>query len=91
MITGAGGTETVHWYCVTGLVPPETASTLNVWLPAARPEYVGDEPAVPPNLGAPAPGGAQRARGRLARVGGDEFIVVLTGRADVVQAQWAAR
>jgi predicted signal transduction protein with EAL and GGDEF domain/FixJ family two-component response regulator len=51
----------------------------------------GDEPVVPPNLGAPAPSVAQRARGRLARVGGDEFIVVLTGRTDVEQAQWAAQ
>jgi predicted signal transduction protein with EAL and GGDEF domain/AmiR/NasT family two-component response regulator len=32
----------------------------------------------------------ERARGRLARVGGDEFIVVLTGRTDVAQARWAA-
>jgi predicted signal transduction protein with EAL and GGDEF domain/FixJ family two-component response regulator len=51
----------------------------------------GDEPVVPPNLGAPAASVVQRARGRLARVGGDEFIVVLTGRTDVAQAQWAAQ
>ena len=51
----------------------------------------GDEPVVPLNLRAPDPGVPQRARGRLARVGGDEFIVVLTGRTDVAQAQWAAR
>ena len=51
----------------------------------------GDEPVVPLNLRAPGPGVPQRARGRLARVGGDEFIVVLTGRTDVAQAQWAAR
>src|SRR4029077_14707958 len=51
----------------------------------------GDEPAVPPILHAPDPGVPRRAQGRLARVGGDEFIVVLTGRADIAQAQWAAR
>jgi predicted signal transduction protein with EAL and GGDEF domain/FixJ family two-component response regulator len=51
----------------------------------------GNEPAAPLNLRAPDPGVPQRARGRLARVGGDEFIVVLTGRTDVAQAQWAAR
>jgi predicted signal transduction protein with EAL and GGDEF domain/FixJ family two-component response regulator len=51
----------------------------------------GDEAAVPLNLRAPEPGAPQRALGRLARVGGDEFIVVLTGRTDVAQAQWAAR
>jgi predicted signal transduction protein with EAL and GGDEF domain/FixJ family two-component response regulator len=51
----------------------------------------GDEPVVPSNLRARDPGVPQRARGRLARVGGDEFIVVLTGRTDVAQAQWAAR
>jgi predicted signal transduction protein with EAL and GGDEF domain/FixJ family two-component response regulator len=50
-----------------------------------------DEPLVPPNLGGPIQTLAARARGRLARVGGDEFIVVLTGRTDVAQAQWAAR
>ena len=50
----------------------------------------GDEPLVPRNLGVPNRG-AGRARGRLARVGGDEFIVVLTGRTDAAQAQWAAR
>jgi predicted signal transduction protein with EAL and GGDEF domain/FixJ family two-component response regulator len=33
----------------------------------------------------------ERARGRLARVGGDEFIAVLSGRTDTVQAQWAAK
>jgi predicted signal transduction protein with EAL and GGDEF domain len=51
----------------------------------------GDEPVVPLNLGSPDSGDVRRARGRLARVGGDEFIVVLTGRTNVVQAQWAAR
>jgi len=51
----------------------------------------GDEPVVPLNIGALVPNGPDRARGRLARVGGDEFIVVLTGRTDVTQAQWAAR
>jgi predicted signal transduction protein with EAL and GGDEF domain/FixJ family two-component response regulator len=51
----------------------------------------GDEPVVPLNIGALVPDGPERARGRLARVGGDEFIVVLTGRTDVTQAQWAAR
>jgi predicted signal transduction protein with EAL and GGDEF domain/CheY-like chemotaxis protein len=51
----------------------------------------GDEPAVPPNMHAPDQGVPQRARGRLARVGGDEFIVVLNGRTDVAQAQWAAQ
>src|SRR5277367_801578 len=50
-----------------------------------------DEPLVPPNLGGPIQTLAARARGRLARVGGDEFIVVLTGRTDAAQAQWAAR
>jgi predicted signal transduction protein with EAL and GGDEF domain/CheY-like chemotaxis protein len=50
----------------------------------------GDESLVPFNPGKPIPAGTARARGRLARVGGDEFIVVLTGRTDVVQAQWAA-
>jgi diguanylate cyclase len=33
----------------------------------------------------------ERIRGQLARVGGDEFIVVLTGRTDVVQAQTVSR
>jgi diguanylate cyclase (GGDEF)-like protein len=42
-----------------------------------------DDAALPP--------GPERIRGRLARVGGDEFIVVLTGRTDVAQAQEAAR
>ena len=51
----------------------------------------GDEEAVPLNLRTPEAGAAQRARGRLARMGGDEFIVVLTGRTDAAQAQWAAR
>lgn len=37
------------------------------------------------------PSGAERVRGRLARVGGDEFIVVLCGHTDVAQAQWAAK
>jgi predicted signal transduction protein with EAL and GGDEF domain/FixJ family two-component response regulator len=54
-------------------------------------DVAGDEPVVPLNLGAGSPDALERARGRLARVGGDEFIVVLTGRADVAQAQWAAR
>jgi predicted signal transduction protein with EAL and GGDEF domain/FixJ family two-component response regulator len=51
----------------------------------------GDEPLVPRNLGALDAESTERARGRLARVGGDEFIVVLTGRTDIEQAQWAAR
>jgi predicted signal transduction protein with EAL and GGDEF domain/CheY-like chemotaxis protein len=51
----------------------------------------GDEPVVPLNLGASDSGEVRRVRGRLARVGGDEFIVVLTGRTNVVQAQWVAR
>jgi predicted signal transduction protein with EAL and GGDEF domain/FixJ family two-component response regulator len=51
----------------------------------------GGEPAVPLNLSAPDAGGAERVRGRLARVGGDEFIAVLTGRTDVEQAQRTAR
>jgi predicted signal transduction protein with EAL and GGDEF domain/FixJ family two-component response regulator len=50
-----------------------------------------DEPAVPPSLGAFNPGAVERVRGRLARVGGDEFIVVLTGRTGVEQAQQTAR
>jgi predicted signal transduction protein with EAL and GGDEF domain/FixJ family two-component response regulator len=50
----------------------------------------GDEPVVPLDMGKPSPSGTARARGRLARVGGDEFIVVLTGRTDIAQAQWAA-
>ncbi len=51
----------------------------------------GEEPAVPLNLGPVEGAGAARVRGQLARVGGDEFIVVLTGRTDVERAQWAAR
>jgi len=51
----------------------------------------GDEPIVPLNLGARNPDGVDRARGRLARVGGDEFIVVLTGRTDADQAEWVGR
>jgi predicted signal transduction protein with EAL and GGDEF domain/FixJ family two-component response regulator len=51
----------------------------------------GDEPVVPLNNGELGLTGPERARGRLARAGGDEFIVVLTGRADVTQAQSAAR
>jgi predicted signal transduction protein with EAL and GGDEF domain/FixJ family two-component response regulator len=51
----------------------------------------GEVPAAPPNLRAPGPDGAEPVRGRLARVGGDEFIVVLTGRTDVGQAQGTAR
>jgi predicted signal transduction protein with EAL and GGDEF domain len=47
----------------------------------------GDEPAVTSNPGKPSSAGTVRARGRLARVGGDEFIVVLTGRTDAAQAQ----
>jgi predicted signal transduction protein with EAL and GGDEF domain/FixJ family two-component response regulator len=54
-------------------------------------EADGEEPAVPLSLGAPDSSDVRRVRGRLARVGGDEFIVVLTGRTNVVQAQWAAR
>jgi predicted signal transduction protein with EAL and GGDEF domain/FixJ family two-component response regulator len=50
-----------------------------------------DEPIVPLNLGARKPGSVERARGRLARVGGDEFIVVLTGRTDADQAEWVGR
>ena len=50
-----------------------------------------DEPAVPLNLSATGSRAPERVRGQLARVGGDEFIVVLTGRADVVQAQEAAQ
>ncbi len=49
-----------------------------------------DEP-LPGSLDALKPVASERARGRLARVGGDEFIVVLTGRTDVVQAQATAR
>ncbi len=49
-----------------------------------------DEPLVPPNPADP-PQVRARARGQLARVGGDEFIVVLTGRTDAAQAQRAAR
>jgi predicted signal transduction protein with EAL and GGDEF domain/FixJ family two-component response regulator len=51
----------------------------------------GDEPVVAVNIGLLEPSAPGRARGRLARVGGDEFIVVLTGRTDITQAQWAAR
>jgi predicted signal transduction protein with EAL and GGDEF domain/FixJ family two-component response regulator len=51
----------------------------------------GGEPAVPLCLSAPNAGAAERVQGRLARVGGDEFIAVLTGRTDVEQAQRAAR
>ena len=49
----------------------------------------GGESGMPP--GPAAPGLAERVRGRLARVGGDEFIAVLTGRTDVEQAKAAAR
>ena len=49
-----------------------------------------DEAFVPPDRAVPLRGGSGRARGRLARVGGDEFIVVLTGRTDEAQAHWAA-
>jgi predicted signal transduction protein with EAL and GGDEF domain/FixJ family two-component response regulator len=51
----------------------------------------GEESAIPLGPVAPGPGGADRVRGRLARVGGDEFIAVLTGRTDVEQAKSAAR
>jgi predicted signal transduction protein with EAL and GGDEF domain/CheY-like chemotaxis protein len=51
----------------------------------------GDESAIPLGPAAPGPGAAERVRGRLARVGGDEFIAVLTGRTDVEQAKGAAR
>jgi predicted signal transduction protein with EAL and GGDEF domain/FixJ family two-component response regulator len=51
----------------------------------------GEEPAVPLSPDPADSAGAGRVRGQLARVGGDEFIVVLTGRADVERAQWAAR
>ena len=51
----------------------------------------GDEPVVPLKLHSPDVGVPRRALGRLARVGGDEFIVVLTGRTDAGQAQWVAR
>jgi predicted signal transduction protein with EAL and GGDEF domain len=62
-------------------------------------EAEGAEPVVQLNLGAGVADGAdgagvagsERVRGHLARVGGDEFIVVLTGRTDVEQAQRAAR
>jgi predicted signal transduction protein with EAL and GGDEF domain/FixJ family two-component response regulator len=54
-------------------------------------EAEGAEPVVPLNLGAAGAAGSERIRGHLARVGGDEFIVVLTGRTDVEQAQRAAR
>jgi predicted signal transduction protein with EAL and GGDEF domain/CheY-like chemotaxis protein len=37
------------------------------------------------------PNAPERIRGRLARVGGDEFIAVLTGRTDVEHAKGAAR
>jgi predicted signal transduction protein with EAL and GGDEF domain/CheY-like chemotaxis protein len=50
-----------------------------------------DEPELPAGLGTRSPVAAERIRGRLARVGGDEFIVVLTGRTDVDQAQRVAR
>jgi predicted signal transduction protein with EAL and GGDEF domain/FixJ family two-component response regulator len=51
----------------------------------------GDDPLVSPNLGPVGSAGAERVRGQLARVGGDEFIVVLTGRTDVERAQRAGR
>ena len=54
-------------------------------------ESHGEEPFVPCNLGVREPGVPERARGQIARVGGDEFIVVLTGRTDVEQAQGVAR
>jgi predicted signal transduction protein with EAL and GGDEF domain/FixJ family two-component response regulator len=49
------------------------------------------ESGMPPDLAAIRPPRDEPASGRLARVGGDEFIVVLTGRTDVLQAQSAAR
>jgi predicted signal transduction protein with EAL and GGDEF domain/FixJ family two-component response regulator len=49
------------------------------------------EPAVRLNIGVPNEDQPARVQGRLARVGGDEFIVVLTGRADMEQAQSTAR
>jgi predicted signal transduction protein with EAL and GGDEF domain/FixJ family two-component response regulator len=51
----------------------------------------GEERAAAPNVVAFNPAAPERPRGRLARVGGDEFIVVLTGRTDIAQAHWAAR
>lgn len=51
----------------------------------------GGESAMPHSPVAPGPNIAERVRGRLARVGGDEFIAVLTGRTDVEQAKAAAR
>jgi len=50
-----------------------------------------DEPVVPVGLGTLSLSTTEYIRGRLARMGGDEFIVVLTGRTDVVQAQRVAR
>jgi len=50
-----------------------------------------DEAAVPLNIGASNQGQSGRVHGRLARVGGDEFIVVLTGRTDIEQARSTAR
>ncbi len=54
-------------------------------------EAEGAEPAVPLSLCPGGCAGTERVRGQLARVGGDEFIVVLTGRTDVEQARGAAR
>jgi diguanylate cyclase len=51
----------------------------------------GGESALPTNIEPINAAEPERVRGQLARVGGDEFIVVLTGRTDVEQAQWAAR
>lgn len=54
-------------------------------------ELAGDEEPSPGSLGALNPVAPERVHGRLARVGGDEFIVVLTGRTDMAQAQSTAR
>jgi predicted signal transduction protein with EAL and GGDEF domain/CheY-like chemotaxis protein len=50
-----------------------------------------DESILPVGPGAVDLSAAECIRGRLARVGGDEFIVVLNGRTDVDQAQRVAR
>jgi predicted signal transduction protein with EAL and GGDEF domain/FixJ family two-component response regulator len=51
----------------------------------------GGESATPLSPVVIGPNIAERVQGRLARVGGDEFIAVLTGRTDVEQATAAAR